>query len=62
MESVKILIMPPVPAEVMQRIQNVDSRINVIDARGWFDVELRATWPQWTVDREEVSRQQPRRA
>jgi len=23
----------------------------VIDARGWFDVELRATWPQWTVDR-----------
>src|SRR6266540_7386625 len=43
--------MPPVPAEVMQRIQNVDSRINVIDARGWFDVELRATWPQWTVER-----------
>src|SRR6266536_129265 len=51
--------MPPVPAEVMQRIQNVDSRINVIDARGWFDVELRATWPQWTVDRYLGARKSP---
>jgi phosphoglycerate dehydrogenase-like enzyme len=51
MESVAVLIMPQVPDDVLQRIENVDRRINIVDARGWFDVELRATWPQWTVDR-----------
>ena len=59
MESVELLVMQPVSAEVMQRIQNVDGRINVIDARGWFDVELRATWPQWTVDRYLGARKSP---
>jgi phosphoglycerate dehydrogenase-like enzyme len=51
MESVQVVVMPPVSDEVLQRIQNVDGRIGVIDARGCFDVELRASWPQWTVDR-----------
>ena len=51
MESVEILLMPQISDEGLQRIQNVDRRVNIIDARGWFDVELRATWPQWTVDR-----------
>ncbi len=51
MKSVQVLVMPPVSDEVLQRIQNVDGRIGVIDARGWFEVELRTTWPQWTVDR-----------
>ncbi|HSE88379.1 MAG TPA: hypothetical protein VLJ79_19325 [Candidatus Binatia bacterium] len=36
---------------MLHRIQNVDRRVRVIDARGWFDVELRATRPQWTVNR-----------
>ena len=43
----------------MRRIQNVDGRINLIDARGWFDVEIRATWPQWTVDRYLGARKSP---
>ncbi|MGE5304094.1 MAG: D-2-hydroxyacid dehydrogenase [Alphaproteobacteria bacterium] len=51
MESVEVLVIPQVADEVLRRIQNVDRRVNVIDARGWFDVELRATRPQWTVDR-----------
>ena len=51
MENVKILLMPQLADEVLQRIQSVDRRIKIIDARGWFDVELRATWPQWTVER-----------
>ena len=51
MDTVKVLVMPQVPDPVLQRIQSVNRRIEVIDGRGWFDVELRATWPQWTVDR-----------
>ncbi|HZD41211.1 MAG TPA: D-2-hydroxyacid dehydrogenase [Terriglobales bacterium] len=35
----------------MARIANVSPRIEIVDTRGWFDVEIRATWPQWTVDR-----------
>jgi len=51
MGSVEVLVIPQVSAEVLQRIQNVDSRIKIVDVKGWFDVELRTTWPQWTVDR-----------
>ncbi|MGH7929093.1 MAG: D-2-hydroxyacid dehydrogenase [Candidatus Binatia bacterium] len=51
MENVNVLVMPQVSDEVLQRFQKLDRRLHVIDARGWFDVELRATWPQWTVDR-----------
>jgi len=51
MESVEVLVIPQVSEEVLHRIQNVDCRVKIVDARGWFDVELRATWPQWTVDR-----------
>jgi len=51
MDSVEILVIPQVSAEVLKRIQNVDGRIKIVDVRGWFDVELRTTWPRWTVDR-----------
>ena len=59
MKAVQVLVMPQVADPVLQRIQNVDPRIHVIDARGWFDVELRATWPQWTVDRYLGARKSP---
>src|SRR3990170_1215520 len=51
MESVEVLVIPQVSDEVLQRIQNVDCRVKIVDARGWFDVDIRATWPQWTVNR-----------
>jgi len=51
MQGTKILVLPQVSDKVLRRIEKVDSRVKVIDARGWFDVEIRATWPQWTVDR-----------
>jgi glyoxylate/hydroxypyruvate reductase len=51
MEDVEVLVIPQVSDQVLDRIANVDRRVKVVDARGWFDVELRATWPQWTVDR-----------
>jgi phosphoglycerate dehydrogenase-like enzyme len=59
MASVRVLVLPQVSDEVLSRIQNVDSRVRIIDARGWFDIELRATWPQWTVDRYLGSRKSP---
>jgi glyoxylate/hydroxypyruvate reductase len=59
MERVEVLVIRQVLDEVLQRIQNVDRRLNIIDARGWFDVEIRATWPQWTVDRYLGSRKYP---
>jgi glyoxylate/hydroxypyruvate reductase A len=59
MESVEVLVIPPVSDEVLRRIQTVDARVEIIDARGWFDVEIRATWPQWTVDRYLGARKYP---
>jgi glyoxylate/hydroxypyruvate reductase len=59
MGNVEVLVIPQVPDEVLRRIQNVDRRVNVIDARGWFDVEIRATWPPWTVDRYLGARKSP---
>ena len=59
MASIEVLVLPHVPDDVLRRIENVDSRVKIIDARGWFDVELRATWPQWTVDRYLGTRKSP---
>jgi len=59
MERVELLVLPQVSDKVLHQIQNVDGRVKVVDARGWFDVELRATWPQWTVDRYLGARKSP---
>jgi phosphoglycerate dehydrogenase-like enzyme len=59
METVRILIIQQLPDPVLQRIESVDRRVKVIDARGWFDVELRATRPQWTVERYLGARKSP---
>jgi phosphoglycerate dehydrogenase-like enzyme len=59
MENLEVLVMQQVPDSVLARITKIDRRIKVVDARGWFDVELRATWPQWTVDRYLGARKYP---
>ena len=51
MNSVEVLVIPQVSDQILDRIASVDRQIKVVDARGWFDGELRATWPQWTVAR-----------
>ena len=51
LESIRVLVIPPLPDQVLDRIANVDHRIKLVDVRGWFDIELRASWPQWTIDR-----------
>lgn len=50
-ESVTIVVIASTSDEALQRIAAVDPRVKVVDARGWFDVEIRETWPQWTVQR-----------
>ena len=46
-----VLVIQPVTDEALGRIADVDRRLNVIDARGWFDSEIRDTWPQYAVGR-----------
>lgn len=59
MNTLQVLVIPQVADAVIERISKVHPRINIIDARGWFDGELRATWPQWTVNRYLGDRQYP---
>ena len=49
--SVDILVIVPVADNVLTRIASIDSRLTVVDGRGWFDGEMRDTWPEWTVHR-----------
>ena len=59
MQSIELLVVPPVADQVLDRIAKVDQRIRIVDVRGWFDIELRASWPQWTVDRYLGTREYP---
>jgi phosphoglycerate dehydrogenase-like enzyme len=47
----EVLVIVPVSDDALTRIAAVDRCLHVVDARGWFDVELRETWPPWTVQR-----------
>jgi len=47
----EVLVMVPVSDDALSRLAAVDPCLHVVDARGRFDVEIRETWPQWTVER-----------
>jgi phosphoglycerate dehydrogenase-like enzyme len=49
--NVEVLVIVPVTDETLQHITSIDRRIRIVDARGWFDGEIRETWPPWTVQR-----------
>src|SRR6266850_3213375 len=51
MHRVDVLVIQPIGDEELAQIARLDSRLRVVDARGWFDDEFRQTWPQWSVDR-----------
>jgi phosphoglycerate dehydrogenase-like enzyme len=51
MRTVEVLVIQPITDEELAYITHVDTRLHVVDARGWFDDEIRQTWPQWTVQR-----------
>jgi glyoxylate/hydroxypyruvate reductase len=49
--AVEVLVIEPVSDEALAEIARVDSGLAVIDARGWFDEEIRRTWPERAVAR-----------
>src|SRR5215470_9606816 len=49
--TVNVLVIQPIGDAELAQITRLDARLCVVDARGWFDDEIRQTWPQWTVDR-----------
>ena len=51
MPTREVLVIVPVAADALSRIAAVDPSVHVVDARSWFDVEFRETWPPWTVQR-----------
>jgi phosphoglycerate dehydrogenase-like enzyme len=51
MRTVEVLVIEPVPHDALAQIARVDPGVRVVDARGWFDDEIRQTWPLWTVQR-----------
>src|SRR5258705_5135802 len=55
----EVVVIVRVADDALGRIAAVDRSVHVIDARGWFDVELRATWPPWTVQRYLGQRRSP---
>ena len=48
---VNILCISRTTAEERAQIEAVGPRVRVIDAGGWFDDEMRETWPRESVDR-----------
>ena len=51
MERLEILSILRLNDEERARIEAVDPRVHLIDAGGWFDGEIRDTWPPFTVER-----------
>ena len=51
MRRVEVLSIQRVGAADLARIAAVDPRVNVADAGGWFDGEIRETWPAFTANR-----------
>jgi phosphoglycerate dehydrogenase-like enzyme len=49
--TVEVVVIAAVADEALAQIAAVDPRVHVVDARGWFDVEIQQTWPRWTVRR-----------
>jgi phosphoglycerate dehydrogenase-like enzyme len=48
---IEVLVIVPLADEALKRIASVDARLDVVDARGLFDLEIRETWPSWSVQR-----------
>ena len=49
--SLEILSLTNLPEDLQHQIKNLDKDIRLTMAPGWFDGEIRDTWPTFTVDR-----------
>jgi hypothetical protein len=46
MRRVDLLCIQPVSTDERARIEAVDPAVRLVDAGGWFDGEIRETWPE----------------
>lgn len=51
MQTVELLLIDRISAADQARIAAVDDRVRITDAGGWFDGEIRETWPDFTARR-----------
>jgi len=51
MADLKVLTIQRISARDQARIAAVDPRVRLVDAGGWFDGEMRETWPAYTGTR-----------
>ena len=51
MHRIKVLSIQRISAEDRVKIEAVDPAIQLTDAGGWFDGEIRETWPAFTSAR-----------
>ena len=47
----KVLSITPLSRADSEQIRSVDPSIELTEAGGWFDGEIRETWPAFTVER-----------
>ncbi len=59
MRTVEVLVIQPISDAELEEIAAIDSHLHVIDARGWFDGELRETLPARMVQRHLANRRSP---
>jgi phosphoglycerate dehydrogenase-like enzyme len=46
-----VLVITPVSDEALERIASVDQNLKVVDARNWFNCEIRDSYPEFTLQR-----------
>ncbi|HVZ07151.1 D-2-hydroxyacid dehydrogenase [Rhodopila sp.] len=51
MQTLNVLTIQRLGAADRARVEAVDQRVRLTDAAGWFDGEIRATWPAFTAAR-----------
>ena len=51
MQRINVLSIQRISAEDRAKIEAVDPAIELIDAGGWYDGEIRETWPAFTTAR-----------
>ncbi len=50
-DAISILCVTRISSAERSRIEAIDSRFRVVEAGGWFDGEIRETWPRRTTER-----------
>ena len=49
--NLSILSLIPLPERIQEEVRAVEPPVSLVMAPGWFDSEIRETWPAFTTDR-----------